>query len=114
MQKNKNTPAFIAERHSSQANFALFNGIGNRKDNVDNSNHNTNRNRNQFTYFIDADKLSSPEALCLVQLLSVLDIGAAVFPPKTVTKIAAGELILHQEEEMIMMTTTTTMHTLKY
>ena len=62
-----------------------------------------NGNQYQFTYATvsptDADKLSSPEALCIVQLAGGLDLGAAVFPPETLAKVVANELMLHQEDD---------------
>ena len=56
--------------------------------------------KDQYTYAIvsptDADKLSSPEALSLVQLSGGLDLGAAVFPPESLAKIVGNEMILNQ------------------
>lgn len=58
----------------------------------------------QFIYAIvsptDDDKLSSPEALSLVQLSGGLDLGAAVFPPETLAKIVGNEMILNQVEDI--------------
>ena len=71
-------------------------------DDNDNSNQgNGNSNGNQFTYVTvsPTDAVSSPEALCLVQLSGGLDLGAAVFPPETLAKVVANELMLHQEDD---------------
>ena len=59
----------------------------------------------KFTYAIvssgDREKLSSPEALCLVQLAGGLDLGAAVFPPETLARVVAAELNDENEEDEI-------------
>uniref|UniRef100_A0A7S3VDP9 Uncharacterized protein n=1 Tax=Chaetoceros debilis TaxID=122233 RepID=A0A7S3VDP9_9STRA len=47
----------------------------------------------KITYSIispkDVDKISSVEALCLVQLTGGLDLGAAVFPPETLARLVS-------------------------
>jgi hypothetical protein len=73
----------------------------NDNDNSDQGNGNGNSNGNQFTYVTvsPTDAVSSPEALCLIQLSGGLDLGAAVFPPETLAKVVANELMLHQEDD---------------
>lgn len=60
-------------------------------------------NYDKFSYVIisptDTEKLSSAEALCLVQLSGGLDLGAAVFPPETLAKIVANEMILQSDDD---------------
>ena len=60
-------------------------------------------NYEKFSYVIisptDTEKLSSAEALCLVQLSGGLDLGAAVFPPETLAKIVANEMILQSDDD---------------
>ncbi len=46
----------------------------------------------------DVDTLSSPEALCLVQLSGGLDLGAAVFPPETLAKIVYDSMVEGENE----------------
>jgi hypothetical protein len=50
----------------------------------------------KFTYAVvsptDTKKLSSAEALCLIQLAGDLDLGSAVFPPETFARLVATEL----------------------
>jgi hypothetical protein len=40
----------------------------------------------------DFEKVSSPEAFCMVQLAGGLDLGTAVLPPDALAKLAAGEV----------------------
>ena len=60
-------------------------------------------NYDKFSYVVisptDTEKLSSAEALCLVQLSGGLDLGAAVFPPETLAKLVANEMILQSDED---------------
>jgi hypothetical protein len=62
----------------------------------------TSTRNGKFTYAIvsptDKERLSSAEGLCLVQLAGGLDLGAAVFPPETLARVVAAELI-HDDEE---------------
>ena len=72
-------------------------GENNASDDNDNDNDKADKQqRKRFTYAIvspqDTEKLSSAEALCLVQLAGGLDLGAAVFPPETLARLVAGEL----------------------
>lgn len=48
---------------------------------------------------LDTDSLSSPEALCLIQLAGGLDLGAAVFPPETLASLVRNELVLRCDDE---------------
>lgn len=59
--------------------------------------------RERFTFVtvspLDTDNLSSPEALCLIQLAGGLDLGAAVFPPETLASIVRNELVLRCDDD---------------
>jgi hypothetical protein len=48
---------------------------------------------------LDTDSLSSPEALCLIQLAGGLDLGAAVFPPETLASLVRNELVLRCDDD---------------